>query len=151
MSKPSLAVILLIVLSASFTGACEFYTAGTPFDGGITDAQDVDRDGAFLDGATVVDAEIQVDAGPQLCGDVGGICPVTPNAICPVGTRPYGEDESLDCDGHCCVPDPISSCNTNPDTNCSMAAACTGCWAPAEDTSLACDGGRVCCEWTCGG
>lgn len=139
------------------SGACSFYSAGKPADTGVTDADhqrdaaDVDPDGAPLDGAVLVDAAPPEDAAVEQCGQVGGVCTANPNAICPPGTRPYGDDEGLDCGGHCCVPDGQSSCNASPDTNCSMSPACTGCWAPATNTALECSGGRPCCEWTCGG
>ncbi len=157
MPKPSLFLALSAVLLTSSSGACEFTTAGVPKDGGVIDAdderdaQDVDPDGTILDDAVIADAEIQADTGVTQCGEVAGICTADLDTICPVGTRPYGDDESLDCPGHCCVTDPSSTCNSNDETNCSMADECVGCWAPAQDTALSCDSGRLCCEWTCGG
>ncbi len=159
MPKLSLFASLYVVLMVLGGTACEFYTAGTPTDAGpadanrVVDAQDQDFDAMIVEDAVAPDAESQADAGIEQCGQVGGVCTSTLDVVCPPGTRPYGDDESFDCPGpgHCCVPDPPSTCNSTPTTNCSMTSECTGCWAPATDTALYCDGGRPCCEWTCGG
>jgi hypothetical protein len=157
MPKPSLLIALSIVFLASPSGGCKFYVPCDSCDESPTDAGpqpdtlDMDSDAATADGAVVVDAAPEADAAVEQCGQVGGVCTASPNAICPPGTCPYGDDESLDCAGHCCVPDEISSCNSNPDTNCTMTSECTGCWAPATETALICYDGRPCCEWTCGG
>ncbi len=144
-----LVLALVIVGLMGGSAGCRFYVGAEKSDALVDrDAQDVDPDGAVSDAEVVVDAA-PPDASLEKCGDFGGICTASDDAICPVGTRPLGDDTGLDCNGHCCVPDPPSTCNSNQTTNCSMMPACTGCWAPATDATLECDGGRLCCEWIC--
>jgi len=157
MPQRYLVLALSIVTLASVVGGCQFYPEGVPDDAGAmvvdrdNDAADMDPDAEPLDGSVTPDVSPQADAAIEECGQVGGVCTSTPGVICPPGTLPYRDDEPLDCGGHCCVPDGESTCNSDPDTNCTMSAACTGCWAPAAATALVCFAGRPCCEWTCGG
>ena len=106
------------------------------------DASDLDTPDAIVDAAPP-DAEVE-----QTCANLGGVCTAALSTVCAPGTKPYGADDGLECTGHCCVPDAESSCDDEATTNCLSGDACSGCWAPAEQT-FECTNGRHCCRWDC--
>jgi hypothetical protein len=88
------------------------------------------------------------DCGEEgTCAVNGGECTDQEWMICPVGKEPYGEDEPLDCVGHCCVDAPESTCSQAEGLNC-VEGDCEGCWYPTGGSET-CEQGHSCCGWIC--
>lgn len=117
---------------------------------------DVAPDTVLPDVPTDVPTDVPVDVPVEtglypLCEARGGSCTEWRWVICPAGTEPAPTEAHEDCPGGgwCCVPAPTSSCSASGYTNCVEGERCTGCWAAPDDTSLACEAGRVCCYDIC--
>jgi hypothetical protein len=83
----------------------------------------------------------------------GVLCTEARWELCPAGFEPVaGADGHLNCgmshDGWCCQAAPVTSCSMSGQANC-VVNACTGCFAPSPDKSLACEPGRACCVDMC--
>jgi hypothetical protein len=136
-----LLLTLALVLGLGFTVACD-YGGGVDGDGGV-------------DGAADADEGMDADTATSACGAAGGTCTDSRWNLCPVGTEPIDPDPHQDCgsgtgtDGWCCVDAPASTCSDAAGVNCVVGTECIGCWGPAENTSLTCEAGRVCCTDIC--
>ena len=162
MRSTSLWVMSFVLLaSCSDRGAADgfvYFVAGV--DQHVVDGA-VDAmlpDGTPIDGPPV-DARVDSVIGDLAPGDgffpkclaVGGACTPYRWEICPVNTEPVEPDPHQDCagGGWCCVAAPASTCSAAAGANCVFGSACTACWAPATNTALTCESGRVCCEDIC--
>ncbi len=96
------------------------------------------------------------DAGdggnPSICAQAGGYCEDNKWDMCDPGYEPYLDDQTLDCNGRCCVHAPAGyGCNDQTGMNCIFANSCDElmCWWVPYGPSYDCEPGRVCCTWTC--
>lgn len=134
-------------------------------DGGTDSDSDTDVDtdsdtdsDSDADGGQDASADTDTDADTDSdvpCTDVDGECTVNPWDSCPAGTQPYGADDPLDCEGHCCVdaPDGYSCSSSTAYADCLPGDTCGDideCWGPGTG-SLDCQEGYVCCSWQCYG
>jgi hypothetical protein len=163
-------IVLAWVLAAALAApSCGDSPAGG--DGGTDGGTDTDAD-TDIDTDTDVDTDTDTDAdadgGPDggadtdtdtdtdsTCAEAEGSCTEFPWDSCPPGTQPYGADDPLDCDGHCCVdaPDGFPCSASTAYTDCLPGDTCSDideCWGPGTG-SLPCQDGYVCCTWTCYG
>jgi hypothetical protein len=112
---------------------------------------DADADGGS-DGSADADTDTDTDTD-STCAEAEGSCTEFPWDSCPPGTQPYGADDPLDCDGHCCVdaPDGYPCSASTAYADCLPGDTCSDideCWGPGTG-SLPCQDGYVCCTWTC--
>jgi hypothetical protein len=161
-------VIRMIVLALALAAALAAPACGDENPGGDggtdggTDADtdtdvdtdtdsDADADGGS-DGSADTDADTDTDTD-STCAGAEGSCTANPWDSCPPGTQPYGADDPLDCDGHCCVdaPDGYPCSASTAYTDCLPGDTCSeidACWATGTG-SLECQDGYVCCTWVC--
>jgi hypothetical protein len=90
----------------------------------------------------------------ESCTDVGGVCTEQAWVICPADYEPVESDAPLGCGGHCCVPAPAGfACNESAIVNCVSGSSCDDapddCWGSPLGPTLACEPGKVCCNWQC--
>ena len=154
MRDRSLAVLLALLLGSGCVGRNPAYDPDSAAGDGDADT-DVDSDSdsdTDTDSDTDVDADSDTDTDTGTggaCAAVDGICVDEYFEICPVGYEPYLDDLALDCSGRCCVAAPEGySCTEHASYNCLLGESCPDCWM-ADDLSLTCEAGRVCCYYAC--
>ena len=146
--------MMTLLLTLALALGLGFTVVACNYGGGDVDGGGVDGDGD-VDGDAGADEEMDGDTATLACEAAGGTCTDSRWNMCPVGTEPIDPDPHRDCgsgtgtDGWCCVDAPTSTCSDAAGANCVVGTECTGCWGPAEDTSLTCEAGRVCCTDIC--